>query len=267
MNRNYHYGQLVVLEGGMEFVSQLWSAAGYIARVWRIVSVLLGLIVGLAAIMEGAPFALAVLIALAAIAILMLIAALKEWNTRIRNRGFEISGPECLTDNRNTERQEAQLCRVKIKNIAGKPLKNCQVRMISMTDKDGKESREVGRHLWLSNERGSLDPQGKHPRHRKRFDMSVDGEEWVDVAYLDPADPTKIRICYARDEQDEGVFINFGGVASHAPYKLTVSVTSDDCREERLSFQYWVNDEGTLLVEGIGNGSGRTAESKRAAVF
>jgi hypothetical protein len=196
--------------------------------------------------MQDLPSIVVALAALVSFMIVAVMLAVNDWRKRINLRGLEIAGPEGVIDNRNNERRQVQFYRIKVKNVAGKPLRNCEVRMTSMRDSNGIESREVGRHLWLSRQRGNLDPLGTHPVQSKRFDLPVDGAEWFDIAYLDPIKPTHIRMCYAQDESDRDVFINFGGLVSKCPYLIEVEATSDECRPERIEIEHVV--EGSRLI-------------------
>lgn len=194
-----------------------------------------------------------VVLALATFVLMLLAITLLQKISRWHRKGFEITEIQCVIDNRNADRHEIQLCRLCISNVAGKPLRKCAVRMTSMLDKDGKESREVGRHLWLSRQRGNINPQEPQPSQSKAFDLSVGDQEHIDVVYLDPNKPTHIRVCYAKDELDKRVFINYGGLVSKCPYELKILVTSDDCRPETFSFQYGIDQSGQLFLTESGS--------------
>jgi hypothetical protein len=98
--------------------------------------------------------------------------------------------------------------------------------------------------------------------------LPVEGEEWFDIAYLDPLKATHIRICYARDESDAGVFINFGGLVDKCPYLIEVEATSDDCHPERIQIEHFV-EEDRLVFGRAPNRDGISVHksTSKAAIF
>ena len=144
---------------------------------------------------------------------------------------------------------ERRLFSVIVKNESGELVKNCQVKLLEMTNKDGGESFHHGRtfvrHADNFPIRNSTDIQTV-------FDIRPEDSEQIDIVeYPEKQSTQQLTICIPirMDVTGTNSFPLWLVPMSMCPHDVTIGVFADNTIPVRKKFSFYVGEDGLLKLE------------------
>lgn len=186
------------------------------------------------------------LVVLFALLAFFFLKRLHELENRLAPK-VSISDPVAYTEPKGTEgKADLRTFKLVVKNVSAATVKGCELKLVSMLNKDGGQSKEVGRSFKQSLEDWK---PGARP-YSKTFDIKPGDSVDVDlVRYKEAQGGAHVTMCYAIDVTvDRSVYTGVSlDVCPHDIIVRAVAENSSEAVERTLRF--YVDRFGVLAVE------------------
>lgn len=161
---------------------------------------------------------------------------------------IKVHDPFYWTEPKNAQGKALRTYRLRIENLSGELIRNCQVKLIDMVNKDNGSTREIGKPFKLSLENP---PDILNAPLIQSFNISPMDKIDVDIVQFNETKPdTHIRMCFAT-QGSKDLNVGSGIPLVMCPHNLTIRAIAENSMLVDRKFKFYVDGNGILQFEVV----------------